>query len=149
MTRQTKESGDLQATVRIRQAPSNKYNSFKMPVQLGLVTEKGEIVHEVMVDKADQSFAFDLDSRLARVRFDPARNLLKRVGPGLSGDMDLSGEVDGIDLVYVAWSLGGSLFGNAQNFQSSADFDANAIVDEVDLSYVTDAFGKTSNGGVP
>ena len=149
VTRQTKESGGLQATVRIRQTPSNKYNSFKMPVQLGLVTEKGEIVHEVMVDKADQSFAFDLDSRLARVRFDPARNLLKRVGPGLSGDMDLSGEVDGIDLVYVAWSLGGSLFGNAQNFQSSADFDANAIVDEVDLSYVTDAFGKTSNGGVP
>ena len=149
VTRTMSDAGAPRATVRVRQVSSTKYNDFKMPVQLALVTEAGETLVEVAVDVADQTFTFDLDSRLVRVRFDPARNFLKHVNPGLPGDMDLSGEIDGIDLMYTAWAQGSSAYGYSDNFHAAVDFDRNAQVDEVDLALVTDGFGRSSEGGAP
>ena len=62
----------------------------------------------------------------------------------------MSGEIDGIDLLYTAWSQGGSLYGQGgDNFQSSVDFDRNGAVDETDLAVVTEGFGRVSEGGAP
>jgi len=147
VTRATSDAGVPQVVVRVQQVSSNKYNSFKMPVQLALVTDIDETVKDVVIDQPDQTFTFDLDGRLVRVRFDPSRNFLKRVNGGLAGDMDLSGEIDGIDLMYTAWAQGSNAYGYSDNFQSSVDFDRNAAVDDLDLAVVTDGFGHTSDGG--
>ncbi len=147
VARQVSQEGSPQAVVRVRQVSSNANNRFRMTVKLGLVTDEGETIQAVRIDQEDQSFTFDLPGRLVRVRFDPDRDFLKRVEAGLPGDMDLSGEIDGIDLLYAAWAQGGVLYGQSDNFLSSVDFDRNAMVDDADLAVVTDGFGSTAGGG--
>lgn len=138
--------GTPEVDVQVDQQSSTKFNEFRFPVTVRVVTDTGEQDHTVMVEPGSQSVRLPVEGRLTRVRIDPEGATLERVRSALPGDMDLSGEVDGIDLVYAAWAQGGS-FGYTDNFLPSVDFDGNAVVDQRDLAVVTDHFGQTLAGG--
>ena len=91
VARRDTAAGTPGVRVRVRLASSTRYNSFVLPARLLVVTDASETAHDVVLDREDQSFDFDLDGRLLRVRVDPEGALLKRVDPALAGDMDLSG----------------------------------------------------------
>jgi hypothetical protein len=146
--RETAPTGTPRARIRVGLASSTRFNNFVVPVRLTVVTDVSETPHDVVLDQADQEFAFDLDGRLLRVRVDPDGALLKRVNPALEGDMDLSGEVDGIDLLYTAWAQSGSAY-QGENFIQSVDFNRDGVVDDVDLGMVVDGFGRVAEGGAP
>lgn len=130
--------------VRVRRAANFESLKFSMPITFRVVTEKGETDHVEFVDQDDMSFIYELDSRLIKVKFDPLRTFIKRVVPGLPGDADFSGEVDGIDLLYIAWAYGSAL-GKSFGFLPWVDFDGNAMNDDKDKALVLDNFGSNSD----
>jgi len=140
--------GTAEVEVQVDQQSSTRFNEFRFPVTVRVVTDAGEADHQVFLEPGSQAVRLPVEGRLTRVRIDPEGATLERVRSALPGDMDLSGEVDGIDLIYAAWAQGGS-FGYTDNFLPSVDFDGNAVVDERDLAVVTDHFGQTLAGGVP
>lgn len=129
--------------VRVTRTSSIEGTKFDGPMVFTLVTDKGEESHTEWIDKDDQTFEWEHEGRLFKVRFDPDRTYIKRVIPGLPGDMDLSGEIDGIDLIYTAWAYG-SKVGQSYNFLPYVDYDGNGAVDQADLELVKSGFGKTS-----
>ncbi|NLS95901.1 MAG: DUF3458 domain-containing protein [Planctomycetaceae bacterium] len=52
---------------------------FRMPVEIALVTSKGEQIRKITVAKAEETFRFDLEERPGRVCFDPNDWILKDV----------------------------------------------------------------------
>lgn len=132
------------ARVRVRRSSNIAGKKFSGPIGFLVVTDQGEEPHTEWVDQDDQIFEWAHEGRLVRVRFDPERVFIKRVDPGLGGDMDLSGEVDGVDLLYAAWAQNGRI-GQSFNFLPSVDFDANGVVDQADLDQVTSNFGRTGD----
>lgn len=134
------EAGTVE--VRVSRDSNYQFNSFRMPVTFGVVGDRGETRETVWVEEDEQTFTFDVQGRFVRVKFDPDRVFIKRVGPQLPGDQDLSGEVDAIDLLYTAWGQGGAL-GYNYNFLPRADLDFSGTVDGDDLAIVLDGFGRT------
>jgi len=135
--------GDPIVRVVVSRGSSHSGVSFSMPVTIEVVTEEGEKEYVEFIDQEEMTFEYGLDSRLVKVRFDPERTFIKEVNPGLAGDMDLSGEVDGIDMLYASWAQQGSV-GYSPNFLPFVDFDRDGIVDAEDLEQVTGNFGTTS-----
>lgn len=143
VTRTEGEQGQAQASVRVERTGNEPGRVFDMPATIQLVTLDGDVDNKEWIDQDDATFTWDVDSRLVRVRFDPDRTFIKRVVPGLPGDVDLSGEVDGIDLIYTAWGQEG-LIGQSPNFLPWVDFDGDGVVGTVELEQVTGNFGDTS-----
>jgi hypothetical protein len=90
---------------------------------------------------ADQTFTFDAEPRGAQVNGESRIWGDKVVA--LAGDVDGSNEVDGLDLIYVAWSQGG-LFNDYENYNyiTEADFNRDFQIDAVDLAALHANFGK-------
>jgi hypothetical protein len=141
------DSGADRVRLRVRRAANFDGIAFTMPVTFRVVTDKGETDHTEMVDSDDMTFEYELDGRLIKVRFDPQRTFIKRVTSGLAGDADFSGEVDGIDLLYLAWAHG-AVLGNSWSYLPWVDFDANAMIDEKDYAAVVENLGNTSDAEV-
>lgn len=114
---------------------------FSMPVTLLMITDSGEQIFTEMLDKDEQTFTYNLKGRLIRMRFDPNHVFIKKVVPSLMGDADLSGDVDGLDLLYVAWANGG-VVGQSWNYIEQADLDNNGSVNDNDLTQLLENFGK-------
>ena len=131
--------------IRVQRAANFTDVTFTMPVVLTVVTSTGETDHLETVDQDDMTFTYDVDGRFVKARFDKDGNFIRRVIPGFAGDVDLSGEIDGIDLLYTAWAHGGIL-GSTWNFLPWLDFNGDAVIDASDESPVTDNFGKVSDG---
>lgn len=142
------EDGKNRVRVRVRRSSNIPGQAFSGPTGFLVVTDQGEEPHTEWVDQDDLTFEWPHDGRLVKVRFDPERVFIKRVDPGLDGDMDLSGEVDGVDLLYTAWAQNGQI-GQSFNFLPYVDFDANGVVDPADLDRVLTNFGRTSGEVVP
>lgn len=83
----------------------------------------------------------DCTGRPARVRVDPDQRFPRRVVPRLAGDVDLSGEVDGFDLIEAAWSSGAALWDYSPRWNQRADLDQDGMVEEDDVGAVRRAFG--------
>lgn len=132
---------------RIRVSITSRWSTgsaaYPLPITFSIVTDKGEETHTEWIDASEKMFEWSHDGRFVRLRIDPERSYIKRVSAALDGDMDLSGEVDGIDLLYVAWAQGGKI-GQTYNFLSYVDFDANGLVEKSELDLVMAAFGSTS-----
>lgn len=137
------EDGKNRVRVRVRRFSNIQGQKFSGPIGFTVVTDQGEEPHTEWVGQDDVSFEWAHDGRLVKVRFDPERVFIKRVDPGLDGDMDLSGEVDGVDLLYAAWAQNGQI-GQSFNFLPYVDFDANGVVDQTDLDRVGSNFGRTA-----
>lgn len=136
------KEGESQTRVRVRRSSNIKGKKFSAPITFAIVTDAGEETRTEWVDQDDMTFDWTHKGRLVRVRFDSERVFIKRVDPGLDGDMDLSGEVDGVDLLYAAWAQKGQI-GQSFNFLPYVDFDANGVVDDKDLARVASNFGRT------
>ncbi|MBN1769619.1 MAG: hypothetical protein JXB32_00025 [Deltaproteobacteria bacterium] len=91
-------------------------------------------------DRAD--LLLDCTGRPARVRVDPDHRFPHRVVSHLEGDVDLSGEVDGFDLLEAAWSNGAMLWDYAPSWNQQADLDQDGMIAELDLETVRRAFGS-------
>ncbi|NLH48855.1 MAG: hypothetical protein GX444_09660 [Myxococcales bacterium] len=118
---------------------------FDLPVQASLwIGEEDEprtVSLEFTAGVADQTFTFDAEPRGARV--DGEARIWGDKIAALTGDVDASNEVDGLDLIYVAWSQGG-LFNDYDhyNYLPEADFDRDFTVDQTDLDALHANFGK-------
>lgn len=135
-------SDDQHVVVNIHRSANMPNTSFDMPVSLLLVTEKAQEKHVEWIDKEDVSLDYETNGRFLRLRFDPEQTFVKRLVPALPGDYDLSGEVDGIDLLYAAWSSGGVL-GKSPNFLPFVDTNQNGVINDEDTASVFEGFGST------
>lgn len=133
------------ARVRIEQTQPGAFFSIPVPVSIWVGEEDEPRTERMTFDEngvADQTFAYDAAPRGASV--DPRDFIWGDKVPALSGDVDSSNEVDGIDLIYMGWSQGGSVFGgeDSWNFISECDFDRDGDVDADDLAVTYPNFGK-------
>jgi aminopeptidase N len=144
VSRGTTAEGRSKATVTIGRGTSVTGHDFRMPVKLRLVTNAGDQDHVEILDQAQSTFTWEHDGRLVRVQVDPDQTFIRRLLPALPGDLDLSGEVDGIDLIYVSWAQDSSFF-HGWNFLPYADMDGSGTVGSEDLQAVTNAFGANSD----
>jgi len=63
--------------------------------------------------------------------------------PALAGDVDSNNEVDGLDLIYVAWSQGGKIMDyDHWNYYVETDLNRDGTVDQDDLDTMLNTFGK-------
>lgn len=146
VTRAKGDGGKDVVRVGVKRGANIEGLTFSMPVGLAIVTQKGETVHAETIDQDVMTFTYELDSPLVRVRFDPDRTFWKRVSGALPGDLDLSGDVDAIDLLYTQWAFDSQPWGQgSRHFVSGADFDFDADVDADDLAKVTDNLGRNSD----
>jgi len=137
------EDGKGRVEVKVKRTSSVAGNKFDLPIAFAVVTDVGEEVHTEFVNEDEKTFVWAHEGRFVRLRVDPERVFIKRVVPKLDGDVDISGEIDGIDLIYGAWAYNGQI-GGSYNFLSSVDFDANGKIDDKDFKKILDNFGKTS-----
>lgn len=69
------------ATVRVtqRQGQTDMVPVFRMPLDLNIETQKGSRMERILVDSADKTFAFQLDSEPKKLTLDPGEWVLKKV----------------------------------------------------------------------
>lgn len=135
------EPGATQVTVRADR-------DFAVPFELELVTSDGRrALQTVGAGVMERTFAIDSGEELIQVRGDPEHRLFGRVRGALEGDVYLNGEVDGVDLIYVARSIGQTFKPSSFPYPTVepwADLVFDGKVDELDLAAVRDAFGTTA-----
>ena len=66
-------------TVKQTQTVDDLTPLFRMPIEVALVTSKGEEIRKITVAKADETFRFDLEERPLRVVLDPNDWILKDI----------------------------------------------------------------------
>jgi|GEM_PF-1662015 len=137
------QDGKGRIEVKINRQSSVAGTKFDLPISFAVITDQGEETRTEWVTEDEKTFVWAHEGRFIRLRVDPERVFIKRVVPMLDGDVDISGEIDGIDLIYAAWAYNGQI-GYSYNFLSWVDFDANGKIDDKDLNKVLDNFGRTS-----
>lgn len=117
--------------------------------------------HNVKIDSADADFELAVDKPVLRVIPDPRRRQMRHLYAGLPGDLDLSGVVDGEDLVEMGFAyqvniiMGegyGSYFVSNPAYTGLADItsedgpgDPDGQVDEMDLDLLMESVGQRLN----
>jgi hypothetical protein len=125
--------------VRVEATSSVPGVAFTLPLPFRVATTAGTYDRTELVAGPDTEVAWDLPGRLLGVDLDPGHAFVRRVLPKVPGDVDNSGEVDGIDVVTVAWSRGAAWPGG--RYSEAADLDDSGAVDQADLDAVLEAFG--------
>jgi hypothetical protein len=134
--------------VRVARSSAVPGTAFAMPVAFRIATDAGSFDRTAVLDADDVALEWDVPGRVLGVALDPDVTFVRRVTPGLPGDADLSGEVDGIDLLRVAWSFG-SAWAAGDGYIEDADLDDSGTVDAADLSRVAAGFGSTDLPWIP
>jgi aminopeptidase N len=132
-------------TVRVRVTQTNATWTLALPLEVVIwVGDEPDPRHYVVTltdGVADETFVVEAEPRGAAV--DNSWWLWADKIPELVGDVDSSNEVDGIDLLYVAWCQGGDLDNyDAYNYIFDADFNGDGRIDETDLKALLDNFGQ-------
>ena len=74
---------------------------------------------------------------------DPRALVLARHEPALHGDINGSNDVDGLDLMYLAYAYRADLAtGDSYNWIGVCDLNFDGKVDEADLQLLTGNFGR-------
>jgi len=142
------QDGD-QYTVRVRIEQVQEIETvFDLPIEVAVYVGEADEPQVFRVEfegkVADQTFAFDEKPR--GVRVDDAEYIWGDKVPALFGDVEGSNEVDGIDLIYAAWSQGGSILSQnpaeAYNYLGEADFNRDGLTNQADLEGLLANFGK-------
>ncbi|MBM4397427.1 MAG: hypothetical protein FJ087_17290 [Deltaproteobacteria bacterium] len=131
--------GEYRVRVRVEATSSVFGVAFSLPLPFRVATTAGTYARTELVAGPDTEVAWDLPGRLLGVDVDPGHAFVRRVLPEVPGDVDLSGEVDGIDVVAVAWSRGAAWPDG--RYSEAADLDDSGAVDQADLDAVLEAFG--------
>ena len=97
------------------------------------------------IDGPVHSFTYSVDGEPSGVTFDPDNLILRHVSPGLAGDTDFSGQVDGADLVTAAFARGASIADMSPNWIGAADLITDGVIDVLDLDVILANFGAHCN----
>jgi hypothetical protein len=124
---------------------------FHLPVEVELVIADGKPVRRLLPHKSPGT-RFELteesSSEVLQVRVDPDAHIVGRKHGALAGDIQLNGEVDGIDLIYAAMAMGQYYepygTGNSVGFADWADLKFDGQIDKQDLDLVTHNFGRST-----
>jgi hypothetical protein len=115
---------------------------FVMPLDVGVTTSSGPVVFQVDVDDALVTAEMEVDGPVNAVEIDPnVWALATWVYVDLSGDLDGSGRVDGLDNARLGWAFGSSAGGG--RWLPEADLNGDGIVDGDDLAILASHFGNS------
>lgn len=119
-----------------------------LPLELELATADGKTERRPLSLTGVKATLTVKGAELVGVRLDPDHQLIRRVLGALPGDLQIDGEVDGIDLIYAAWAQGRSFDPKhgTSIFPSWADLVFDGSIDTKDLEPVLEGFAK---GGQP
>jgi hypothetical protein len=131
-------------TVRVTQMTDTP---FVMSVPIVLYTgETDEETHVEAIDQMEQTFTYQSAAAVRGVHLDPRALVLGRRAPALHGDLNGSNDVDGLDLMYLAYAYRSDItsdnYQDAYNWIGVCDLNFDGKVDEADLQMLTDNFGK-------
>jgi len=115
----TEAGGNWTVRLRIAQSTAAKPFRFTLPVTIDTLDGKSTTVAVVVDPKGDATTVVEVASpaRPVRVRLDTQRHLIRKFATGTPGDFNLSGLVDGADLVELALRYGRSMRILAKNGQ--------------------------------
>jgi hypothetical protein len=135
-----------QGTQFVTQVNATTTKPLYLPVQLDLQLADGTTQHQqiAMGSATSQTATFTTDSEVTQVRWDPAAQVLARPLGKLAGDIALDGEVDGIDLIQLAWAMGRTYdaYDPAGLFPAWADLVFDGTIDQKDADQLLGSFGK-------
>ena len=131
-------------TVRVTQATDAL---FAMPVPIVLYTgDSDEETHVETIDAKEQTFTYTSAESVRGLHLDPRALVLARREPALHGDINGSNDVDGLDLMYLAYAYRADITSadpqDAYNWIGVCDLNFDGKVDEADLQLLTGNFGK-------
>ena len=134
-------AGGYTMTIALRQVQQNA-PLFRMPLDVGVTTTAGTQVHRVEVSGEYSSFELDLDGPPSQVVIDPeVWALAGWTWVDLTGDVDGSGRVDGLDNSRMAWAFGSGMGGG--RWFAPADLNEDGVVDGQDLALLASNFGNS------
>jgi hypothetical protein len=122
---------------------------FALPVTIEIVRPNGMTRRETLpLNSRAGSVELEPGVEVSEVRFDPEHHIAGRWKSAVTGDIHVNGEVDGIDLITMAWAVGGELAARQDGEESDgtvfpewADLTFDGRIDDTDLNLVADAFG--------
>ena len=117
---------------------------FTMPVPIALYTgDSDQETHVETIDAKEQTFTYVTAAPVRGLYLDPRALVLARHEPALHGDINGSNDVDGLDLMYLAYAYRADLAtGDSYNWIGVCDLNFDGKVDEADLQLLTGNFGR-------
>ena len=104
-------------------------------------TASGQAVHRVEVGGALVTAEIEADGPVEDVVIDPrVWALAGWTHVDLTGDIDGSGRVDGLDNARLGWSFGSA--GGGEHWFAPADLNGDGVVDGEDLAILSSHFGE-------
>jgi hypothetical protein len=144
------DGGTFSIDVQIKQIQTTA-TVFSMPVEISVWFEGSEDPWDVRIDmqQATRDVTLYSSSKPRAITLDRSSWLWADKRPKLEGDVDGSNEVDGTDLIYVAWAQGATFVPVqtpdpyvATPYLWETDFNRDGSVNSADLTKVLDAFGR-------
>lgn len=114
---------------------------FIMPLEVYVQAGDQLISTKFLMNTPQQTIRLYTEQKPKRVYIDPYSRVLKRVEPLLPGDVNLSSQVDGDDLILMAWAMN-TEFSQHWNWREDCDLNYDRKVDATDLKIVLDNFGR-------
>ena len=145
----TENQGDYEATVQIEQVQAGPVYDLPIAVWITQGQDTEPQKARLEFDHKIARHTFVLDRKPLKVLVDPEEWIWGEKTPLLRGDINRSNQVDGIDLIYMAWAQGGNIFNYAEayNYYLEADLDRDGKVAKNDLNHLLAQFGQ--KGEVP
>lgn len=133
-------------TARIRAEQIQEIDTvFELPLEVGLwIGEDDDPTYFTLeFDGKVADETFELEEEPRGVSVDRRSWIWGQKIPALVGDVDGSNDVDGVDLIYTAWSQGGmAMDWDHWNYISECDYNRDGTVDDADLALLSENFGK-------
>jgi hypothetical protein len=148
-------SGTWDIEVSVEQTGEQQFQ-MTMPLRLDLDTpEQTQVIRDLHIDGPAVATRIQAPAPLRRLAPDPARALLQRTYSAVPGDVNLSGEVDGFDLIDLAiayrrdivqtWN-GEDYFWPNPGYIPRFDLSTDGHIDEADLTLLLSAaFGAAGS----
>ncbi|HPQ67573.1 MAG TPA: M1 family aminopeptidase [bacterium] len=135
-------NGGYSVRVRITQEQETA-NVYDIPLQVTVYLadqdDPAQYTFTPVDGVVDETMTFADEPRGLRV--DDACWIWGEKNPALIGDVNSSNEVDGVDLIYVAWAQGGMDMDNDHwNYFYEADFNDDGQIDDVDYQMLAEHF---------
>ena len=148
------EGGGYDVSIRVEQ--DDKPFQLHLPIQATMRDGTKVVLEDVWVDSESVTATRHLDEEPARISTDPDRTLLQQTYASLPGDVNLSGAVDGSDLLDMAMMFrrdivvkhnNQSFFFPNGGYLPRFDLNQDGLVDEADLEQLLQSMGGYGFGG--
>lgn len=120
---------------------------FDMPVPIAIgVGEDDEdrrtITHTERINERTHSFSYEVDEYIRGATLDPDYLVMARRQPALTGDINGSGDVDGFDLLYLAYALNSDIEDDYYNWIGECDYNFDGEINQKDVTLLAENFTK-------